>query len=142
MFNYPTEYTVPCQTCSVLSNSFLRLESRDTGVQFSILFLQKVEAATLPLRCQCIHSMNGLNPKAIKSFQIFPRTAHCSRTEIILMVQQGHEEREVCLNPESRQGKRLQKCWESTQKNPNKRKDCFKRKARKDSKKKKGRKNV
>ncbi|XP_020368340.1 growth-regulated alpha protein-like [Rhincodon typus] len=123
-------------------NLRLQATAQITALFLLQLFLRsKLEAATLPLRCQCVHSINGLNPKAIKNFQIFPRTAHCSRTEIILMVQQGHKESEVCLNPESRQGKRLQKCWESTQKNPNKRKECFKRKARKDSKKKKGHKN-
>ncbi|XP_072439310.1 C-X-C motif chemokine 2-like [Chiloscyllium punctatum] len=120
----------------------LRLQ---TAAQITVLFLlqlcfqNEVETATLPLRCQCVRSINGLNPKMIKNFDIFPKTAHCSKIEIILTVHQGHEESEACLNPESRQGKRLQKCWESIQKNPNKKRDCLQRKKRKGSKQKKRR---
>ncbi|GCC28568.1 hypothetical protein chiPu_0006999 [Chiloscyllium punctatum] len=99
-------------TCNTMN---LRLQ---TAAQITVLFLlqlcfqNEVETATLPLRCQCVRSINGLNPKMIKNFDIFPKTAHCSKIEIILTVHQGHEESEACLNPESRQGKRLQKCWE------------------------------
>ncbi|XP_060710256.1 C-X-C motif chemokine 2-like [Hemiscyllium ocellatum] len=113
------------------------------AAQITVLFLlqlcfqNEVETATLPLRCQCVHSINGLNPKMIKNFHIFPKTAHCSKIEIILTAHQGHEESEACLNPESRQGKRLQKCWESIQKNANKKRDCLQRKKRKGSKQKK-----
>ncbi|XP_067876773.1 C-X-C motif chemokine 3-like [Heterodontus francisci] len=110
----------------------------------TLLLLQHffvVETATLPgLRCQCFQFAEAVPPKIIKNFLIFPITTHCSRTEIILTVQQENAETEVCLAPELMQGKRLQKCWERIQNDPNKKRECIKKlKRRPKQSKKRGR---
>ncbi|XP_038638709.1 C-X-C motif chemokine 2-like [Scyliorhinus canicula] len=98
-----------------------------------------VSEAAIPLRCQCFEFVDKVPPKMIKNFQIFPKSTHCSRTEIILTVRQGEE---VCLQPEAKQGKKLQDCWESIQHDPSKISRCIKRKTTKVKKprKKRGRK--
>uniref|UniRef100_UPI00398EB4F0 growth-regulated alpha protein-like n=1 Tax=Pristiophorus japonicus TaxID=55135 RepID=UPI00398EB4F0 len=87
-----------------------------------------VKTSTLPgLRCQCLHFIKAVSPKLIKNFLIVPKSAHCTRIEIILTVLQGNTESETCLNPELKQGKRLQKCWERILNDPNRKKECIKK---------------
>ncbi|XP_078055759.1 growth-regulated alpha protein-like [Mustelus asterias] len=104
------------------------------------LFVNELETAALPLRCQCFQFVDKVHPKIIKSFQILPKSAHCSRTEIILTVQQNNKE--VCLQPEEKQGKKLQNCWESIRHDPNRMRQCTKGKPKKspNQSKKRGRK--
>ncbi|XP_072347785.1 growth-regulated alpha protein-like [Scyliorhinus torazame] len=98
-----------------------------------------VSEAAVPLRCQCFQFADMVPPKMIKKFEIFPKSTHCSRTEIILTVRRNEE---VCLQPEARQGKKLQDCWERIQHDPCKISQCIKRKTKKVPKprKKRGRK--
>ncbi|XP_041032180.1 C-X-C motif chemokine 3-like [Carcharodon carcharias] len=96
--------------------------------------------ATIILRCQCFQFLDKVPPNIIKNFQILPKSTHCSRAEIILTVQQDNKEQEVCLNPELKQGKRVQMCWERSIENDLKKmRECIKTKPKKGPKKNKRR---
>ncbi|XP_067828466.1 C-X-C motif chemokine 9-like [Heptranchias perlo] len=98
----------------------------------TLLLLQHffvVETATP--RCHCFQFIRAVRPKIIKDFQILPKTTHCSRTEIILTVLQENTEIDTCLDPESKQGKKLLRCWKRIQNDPNKKRKCIESKQNK-----------
>ncbi|KAM4854127.1 growth-regulated protein homolog alpha-like [Thomomys bottae] len=50
------------------------------------------------LRCQCLHTLQGIHPKNIQSLKVTLPGPHCDQTEVIATLKNGQE---VCLNPES-----------------------------------------
>ncbi|XP_078386885.1 C-X-C motif chemokine 5-like [Cetorhinus maximus] len=94
---------------------------------FLLQYFFAIETAITP-RCQCFHFVDKVHPNIIKNFQILPKSTHCSRAEIILTVQQDNKEQEVCLDPELKQGKRVQTCWERSIENDLKKmRECIKK---------------
>ncbi|XP_053466395.1 C-X-C motif chemokine 11-1 [Ictalurus furcatus] len=56
-------------------------------------------------RCFCQKkALEKVRPALVKKFEIFPPSASCSNTEIILSLKQGMK---VCLDPEGNQGQKV-----------------------------------
>ncbi|XP_072565739.1 chemokine (C-X-C motif) ligand 18a, duplicate 1 isoform X1 [Paramormyrops kingsleyae] len=58
--------------------------------------------------CECPQTRETVPWKSITDFQVIPKSSFCSRVEIV--VTQGNAK--VCLNPESKQGQKIQECWD------------------------------
>ncbi|XP_045713956.1 growth-regulated protein homolog [Phyllostomus hastatus] len=50
------------------------------------------------LRCQCLKTVQRINPKLIQSVKVTPPGASCDQTEVVAMLKNGQA---VCLNPEA-----------------------------------------
>ncbi|KAF5905593.1 C-X-C motif chemokine 9-like, partial [Clarias magur] len=56
-------------------------------------------------RCLCqTKAQERIRPALVKMFEIFPPSASCLNTEIILTLKQG---RKVCLDPKGKQGQKI-----------------------------------
>nr|AAN41455.1 interleukin-8 variant 3 [Ictalurus punctatus] len=56
-------------------------------------------------RCFCQKkALEKVRPALVKKFEVFPPSASCSNTEIILSLKQGMK---VCLDPEGNQGQKV-----------------------------------
>ncbi|XP_061084848.1 growth-regulated alpha protein-like [Conger conger] len=82
-------------------------------------------AMTVRGRCPCVGKAHLVHPKRITDITVQQKNALCSETQIILTVEGN---REVCLDPDSEQGQRLQHCWKSYDMNVAKTKTCLRRK--------------
>ncbi|XP_061083432.1 C-X-C motif chemokine 9-like isoform X2 [Conger conger] len=77
-------------------------------------------------RCACEQTAEWVKPvRRITKIAVQEPSWYCSRTEIILTVEGN---REVCLDPDSEQGQKLQHCWRSHDMNVAKTKMCLMRK--------------
>ncbi|KAF4074364.1 hypothetical protein AMELA_G00238570 [Ameiurus melas] len=57
------------------------------------------------VRCLCQKkTVEKVKPALVEKFEIFPPSASCSNTEIILTLKQGMK---VCLDPEGNQGQKV-----------------------------------
>ncbi|KAM4854124.1 uncharacterized protein RHO17_015605 isoform 1-T1 [Thomomys bottae] len=56
------------------------------------------------LRCQCLHTMQGIHLKNIQSVKVMAPGPHCVHTEVIATLKNGHE---ACLNPEAPMVKKI-----------------------------------
>ncbi|XP_061083434.1 C-X-C motif chemokine 9-like isoform X1 [Conger conger] len=77
-------------------------------------------------KCECVQTAKWVKPvRRITKIAVHEPSWYCSRTEIILTVEGN---REVCLDPDSEQGQKLQHCWKSHDMNVAKTKTCLRRK--------------
>ncbi|XP_061084473.1 C-X-C motif chemokine 5-like [Conger conger] len=77
-------------------------------------------------RCECVQTAEWVKPvRRITKIAVQEPSWYCSRTEIILTVEGN---REVCLDPDSEQGQKLQHCWKSHDMNVAKTKTCLRSK--------------
>uniref|UniRef100_A0A8C9TVV1 Chemokine (C-X-C motif) ligand 18a, duplicate 1 n=1 Tax=Scleropages formosus TaxID=113540 RepID=A0A8C9TVV1_SCLFO len=60
-------------------------------------------AMSIRERCECLETVDKLTWRQITDFQVTPRSELCNSVQIT--------NQKVCLNPESRQGKKIQNCW-------------------------------
>ncbi|XP_078386871.1 uncharacterized protein LOC144668580 [Cetorhinus maximus] len=70
------------------------------------------EATTTPPRCLCFETVKMVPFRYVEDFLIIPKEGHCPSIQIILTINMGNSEVEVCLNPNSKQGRMLVGCWE------------------------------
>ncbi|KAF6129585.1 C-X-C motif chemokine ligand 9 [Phyllostomus discolor] len=78
---------------------------------FTFLILIGVQGSPIRTRrCSCIDTKQGMiHLKSLKDLQQFPPSPSCDNTEIIATMKDG---KQMCLNPNSRNVKKLIKEWE------------------------------
>ncbi|XP_016430055.1 C-X-C motif chemokine 9-like [Sinocyclocheilus rhinocerous] len=87
-----------------------------------LLTVQVVESQYVPKTCQCPQAKIRIKGP-FSDFKVTPKGPNCLQDEIIVIRQKNNNH--VCLSPEGRQGKRLLKCWQSTQKDGKDSKKCI-----------------
>ncbi|XP_036402555.1 chemokine (C-X-C motif) ligand 18a, duplicate 1 [Megalops cyprinoides] len=85
----------------------------------------RTAAASLRGRCECVSKVDQVPWKRIKKFTVTEGDPLCGETSIILQMKRKNDP-PVCLNPESKQGQRLQKCWKKIKKDPARKDVCLK----------------
>ncbi|XP_067828698.1 chemokine (C-X-C motif) ligand 18a, duplicate 1 [Heptranchias perlo] len=83
------------------------------------------ESASNPLRCLCINSINQVRFRIVEDYLIIPKEAHCRTTQIILVINYQNSKMEVCLNPETKQGRALVACWDRIGHDITRKKECI-----------------
>ncbi|ROL49623.1 hypothetical protein DPX16_15949 [Anabarilius grahami] len=58
-------------------------------------------------KCECIEEAGSVQWRKITDYKIIEKYPLCNKVQIILQL----SGKEVCLNPKSKQGKKLQRCW-------------------------------
>ncbi|XP_041124364.1 chemokine (C-X-C motif) ligand 18a, duplicate 1 [Polyodon spathula] len=94
---------------------------------------QMANATSIRDRCECVNTIDFVPYRKITFFAITEKSSFCKNTEIIL---HQRNNKEVCLNPDSKQGQGLQECWR-VKKDPARIKTCIRQKIRQDRKVKK-----
>ncbi|XP_039528159.1 chemokine (C-X-C motif) ligand 18a, duplicate 1 [Pimephales promelas] len=86
-------------------------------------FMTENRTAAISLRekCECIEETGSVQWRKIKDYTIIPKDAFCNKVQIILQL----IDKRVCLNPESKKGKQLQRCWKRIEFNTRKKKVCL-----------------
>ncbi|XP_015201807.1 chemokine (C-X-C motif) ligand 18a, duplicate 1 [Lepisosteus oculatus] len=95
---------------------------------------QKAEATSLRERCECIRTIESFPLKKMSNFTIAEKSSQCKNVQIILHLKNNSD---VCLNPDSTQGRRLHKCWKKNGKSTTRHNRCLRLRARKGRKGKK-----
>ncbi|KAK9964364.1 hypothetical protein ABG768_005546 [Culter alburnus] len=72
-------------------------------------------------KCECIEETGSVQWKKITDYKIIEKYPLCNKVQIILQL----PGKNVCLNPESKQGKKLQRCWKGIKFNIRKKKACL-----------------
>ncbi|XP_018580523.1 chemokine (C-X-C motif) ligand 18a, duplicate 1 isoform X1 [Scleropages formosus] len=67
-----------------------------------------LKAMSIRERCECLETVDKLTWRQITDFQVTPRSELCNSVQIVVHLKTNQK---VCLNPESRQGKKIQNCW-------------------------------
>ncbi|XP_064173278.1 C-X-C motif chemokine 3-like [Anguilla rostrata] len=106
-----------CKTCAVLSSLLLWVAWSGGDVM--------TQRIGLRARCECVDQVDRVGLRRIVEIAVQEPNAFCSKTEIILTLKQNVE---VCLNPDSEQGRNIQECWRSHDMDPAKIKPCLRRK--------------
>ncbi|KAJ8284907.1 hypothetical protein COCON_G00037570 [Conger conger] len=86
-----------------------------------------VGATSIRERCECLKTIDKVPWRRIADFAITNKGALCKNVQIVLYLK---GKKEVCLNPDSKQGKRLQKCWQRIYENQTRKKACLRHKRR------------
>ncbi|KAK2852662.1 hypothetical protein Q7C36_007863 [Tachysurus vachellii] len=96
----------------------------------SLLFLlclnhlkdKNTAAVNIREKCMCITEAKSLSWRNVKNFRVIDSAPLCNKVQIIIYT----VSRQVCLDPNSEQGKKLQKCWKRIKFNERKMKSCLK----------------
>ncbi|XP_065152634.1 chemokine (C-X-C motif) ligand 18a, duplicate 1 [Paramisgurnus dabryanus] len=72
-------------------------------------------------KCQCVEETNSVRWRKVTDFTIIQKDSFCNKIQIILQL----SNKQSCLNPDSKPGKRLQQCWRRIKFNPQKKKICL-----------------
>ncbi|KAJ8365777.1 hypothetical protein SKAU_G00146080 [Synaphobranchus kaupii] len=80
-------------------------------------------ATSVRERCECVDTIDTMPWRRIRDFTVTNKGPLCNNIQIVLYL----KKKDVCLNPDSKQGKRLQKCWKRIHENPAKKKGCLQR---------------
>ncbi|XP_072138160.1 C-X-C motif chemokine 3-like [Mobula birostris] len=94
------------------------------ALAFTCAYFSTGNASIMP-RCLCFQTVRKVRFHSVTNFNIIPEDAHCSRTQIILTVNVENEQREACLNPDSKQGRHLMSCWERIGYNMSRKHQCL-----------------
>ncbi|XP_059374277.1 C-X-C motif chemokine 9 [Carassius carassius] len=86
------------------------------------ILLTVVESQYIPKTCECPQAKIRIKGP-ISDFKVTPKRPKCLQDEIIVTLQKNNSQ--MCLSPEGQQGKRLLKCWQSTQKDGKDSKKCI-----------------
>ncbi|XP_042593136.1 chemokine (C-X-C motif) ligand 18a, duplicate 1 [Cyprinus carpio] len=73
-------------------------------------------------KCECVEETGSVQWRKITDFTIIQKDPLCNKVQIILQL----SGKQVCLNPDSNQGKKLQKCWKGIKFNTQRKKSCLK----------------
>ncbi|XP_026079611.1 C-X-C motif chemokine 9-like [Carassius auratus] len=84
-------------------------------------FMTGVRTSTSREKCECVEETGSVQWRKIIDYTIIQKHPLCNKVQIILQL----SGQQACLNPDSMQGKRLQKCWKRIQFNTQKGKDCL-----------------
>ncbi|XP_078284739.1 uncharacterized protein LOC144610083 [Rhinoraja longicauda] len=98
------------------------------ALAFACMYFPTGSANFVP-RCFCRDTLlKRFALRNIVDYQIIPMDEICPTTQIILTVNFGGVEMEVCLSPDYRQGQYLVRCWDRIHQNNERKKECLKRK--------------
>ncbi|KAK7140329.1 hypothetical protein R3I94_012823 [Phoxinus phoxinus] len=88
-----------------------------------LVFTTENRTAAISLRekCECIGETGSVQWRKITDFTIIPKAPLCNKVQIILQL----SGKQACLNPESKQGKKLQRCWKRIKFTTWKKKACL-----------------
>ncbi|XP_077092878.1 chemokine (C-X-C motif) ligand 18a, duplicate 1 [Siphateles boraxobius] len=86
-------------------------------------FMTENRTAAISLRekCECIEETGSVQWRKITDYTIIPQDPLCNKVQIILQL----SGKQVCLNPGSKQGEKLQRCWKRIKFNTQKKKVCL-----------------
>ncbi|KAM9477173.1 chemokine (C-X-C motif) ligand 18a, duplicate 1 [Clarias gariepinus] len=85
------------------------------------IITNKTEAVNIREKCMCIQQTEAVLWGRVKDFSVINSGPHCNKDQIIIKMQS----KSVCLAPNSKQGKKLQKCWKRINFNKGKKKACL-----------------
>ncbi|KAB5581720.1 hypothetical protein PHYPO_G00178970 [Pangasianodon hypophthalmus] len=88
----------------------------------NILTDEKTEAVNIREKCLCIRETDTVLWRRMMDFNVIDSGPHCNKVQIIIYM----GSKSVCLAPNSKQGKMLQKCWKRINFNERKKKGCMK----------------
>ncbi|KAI1886818.1 hypothetical protein AGOR_G00199720 [Albula goreensis] len=101
---------------SALLMALLLLSSLDFDTE------HMVGATSVRERCECDKVVDFVPWRRIMDFTVTDKGPLCKHIQTVLHLK---NKKHVCLNPESSQGQRLQKCWKRSQKNPGRKGECL-----------------
>uniref|UniRef100_A0A8C2FSI1 Chemokine (C-X-C motif) ligand 18a, duplicate 1 n=1 Tax=Cyprinus carpio TaxID=7962 RepID=A0A8C2FSI1_CYPCA len=78
-------------------------------------------AISIREKCECVEETGSVQWRKIADYRIIQRDPLCNKVQIILQM----SGKETCLNPESKQGKKLQRCWRRIKFNTQRKKVCL-----------------
>ncbi|XP_039629706.1 growth-regulated protein homolog gamma-like [Polypterus senegalus] len=81
-------------------------------------------------RCQCLNTVDAVKGRRISDFKVIEKSSICKNDQIIITFKSG---KQVCLNPNKAQGRKLKKCWKRFEE----KKRCFQRNGQKKNRKQK-----
>ncbi|KAK3554285.1 hypothetical protein QTP70_020143, partial [Hemibagrus guttatus] len=84
--------------------------------------IRRKAAVNIREKCTCIAVAKSVLLRRITDFKIIDSAPLCDKVQIIVHL----ASRPVCLAPNSKQGKKLQKCWKRIKFNERKKKSCLK----------------
>ncbi|XP_059422925.1 C-X-C motif chemokine 9-like [Carassius carassius] len=84
-------------------------------------FMTGIRTATSREKCECVEETGSVHWRKIIDYTIIQKHPLCNKVQIILQL----SGQQACLNPDSKQGKKLQKCWKRIKFNTQKRKVCL-----------------
>ncbi|XP_058651711.1 chemokine (C-X-C motif) ligand 18a, duplicate 1 [Onychostoma macrolepis] len=73
-------------------------------------------------KCECVEETDSVQWRKIKDYTIRQKEPLCNKVQIKLQL----SGKQACLNPDSKQGKKLQKCWKRIKFNTQRKKICLK----------------
>ncbi|XP_043110505.1 chemokine (C-X-C motif) ligand 18a, duplicate 1 [Puntigrus tetrazona] len=114
-----------------LQTSFCLLLLISIGLHF--ITGKRTAAMSIREKCECVEETGSVQWKKIKDYRIIQKDPLCNKVQIILQL----SEKQVCLNADSKQGKKLQKCWKRIKLNPQRKKVCLQLKKNRPKKTKK-----
>ncbi|KAJ8416002.1 hypothetical protein AAFF_G00380240 [Aldrovandia affinis] len=103
---------------------------RVSALLFAVLLLCDVDldseniagATSVRQSCECPNVIDSVPWRRVSDFTVTDKGPLCNEIEIVLYLKTN---KQACLNPNSKQGKRLQKCWKRIQNDPARRKGCL-----------------
>ncbi|KAF4090366.1 hypothetical protein AMELA_G00050910 [Ameiurus melas] len=101
-----------------------RMQKTLTPLLFLIciyLLKDKTGAVNIREKCMCIGESNAVLWRRMTNFNVLDAGPHCYKVQIIINMGSTS----VCLAPNSKQGKMLQKCWKRINFNEGKKKSCL-----------------
>ncbi|XP_066549918.1 chemokine (C-X-C motif) ligand 18a, duplicate 1 [Amia ocellicauda] len=87
---------------------------------------QITEASFVRERCDCVNTVDCVQKRKISNFTVIEKSSQCKNVQIILNIR---NKQLLCLNPNKKLGKILQRCWHRTKNSPERNKVCLQRKA-------------
>ncbi|XP_016366758.1 C-X-C motif chemokine 9-like [Sinocyclocheilus rhinocerous] len=72
-------------------------------------------------KCECVEETGSVQWRKITDYTIRQKEPLCNKVQIILQL----SGKQACLNPDSKQGKKMQKCWKRIKFNTQRRKVCL-----------------
>ncbi|XP_016430056.1 C-X-C motif chemokine 10-like [Sinocyclocheilus rhinocerous] len=102
-------------------------------ISFCLYFITDNRAAAISIRekCECAEETGSVQWRKITDYTIIQKDPLCNKVQIILQL----SGKRACLNPESKQGKKLQRCWRRIKFSTQKKKVCLKLKKKNGPKK-------
>ncbi|GCC28567.1 hypothetical protein chiPu_0006998 [Chiloscyllium punctatum] len=83
------------------------------------------ESTVNPPRCLCLNVVKKVPHRLIEDYLIIPKETHCSKTQIILVVNVNNSQMETCLDPGTNQGRALVECWERIGHDITRKRECI-----------------
>ncbi|XP_073691089.1 chemokine (C-X-C motif) ligand 18a, duplicate 1 [Garra rufa] len=101
------------------------------SICFHFITDNRAAASSIREKCECVKENESVQWRKITDYTITDKNPFCNKVQIIVHLQG----KQVCLKPDSNQGRKLQRCWRKIKFNEQKKKVCLKLQKKKGSKK-------